>query len=472
MTLLVAPGSSNIANVKSFGAVGNGVADDTAAVVAAVAFLALLGGGTLYFPAGTYKLSAAVVLSSGIWVQGAGVNETTITLATNTTPAIFFYASAASNIAVRDITFNGGAQTDTAVRIQLDTNCTDCTIERCAFTNCKTAIWLSVGGTRIRIADNRFNSVVDYAVRANEGTGNGIWIERNYVANVTSGVASPPAAFIINAANVTVGDNIIAASVDTGIMVAGAANRDVLVERNIVSTTLVGIFAGSGARRTRILGNDVSSASDFGINLHDTTQAKAEAVVAGNLIHDNGKSGIQLEAVQGVAVVGNTILRVGTNTGATNQQRSGIGMQDLSTFSITNVSVVGNTIRDDAGSPTMTYGILLESAVNSAVVVSDNSLAGATIGNLVGLTTKTVASAATTTLPDYDSVFFVSGTTTITTLTASWAGRMVTLIFQGILTLTDGGNLKLAGNFVTTADDTITLVSDGTNWYECARSVN
>jgi hypothetical protein len=48
----------------------------------------------------------------------------------------------------------------------------------------------------------------------------------------------------------------------------------------------------------------------------------------------------------------------------------------------------------------------------------------------------------------------------------------VALQFSGALTFTDGSNLKLAGNFVTTADDTITLVSDGTNWNEMARAVN
>jgi hypothetical protein len=48
------------------------------------------------------------------------------------------------------------------------------------------------------------------------------------------------------------------------------------------------------------------------------------------------------------------------------------------------------------------------------------------------------------------------------------------LIFQGILLMSDGSNLKLAGNMNTTADDTMTLVSDdtGANWYEIARSVN
>jgi hypothetical protein len=41
-------------NVKDFGAVGDGVADDTAAINAAAAYLTSIGGGVLYFPRGTY----------------------------------------------------------------------------------------------------------------------------------------------------------------------------------------------------------------------------------------------------------------------------------------------------------------------------------------------------------------------------------------------------------------------------------
>lgn len=71
-------------------------------------------------------------------------------------------------------------------------------------------------------------------------------------------------------------------------------------------------------------------------------------------------------------------------------------------------------------------------------------------------------------------VFHVTGTTTITSITSTnfAAGTVIVLIFDGILTFTDGNNLKLAGNFVTSADDTITLAYDGTNWYETARAVN
>lgn len=84
-----------------------------------------------------------------------------------------------------------------------------------------------------------------------------------------------------------------------------------------------------------------------------------------------------------------------------------------------------------------------------------------------------VASAAALPLPT-GSVFHVTGTTTITSITSTnfQSGVTITLIFDGILTVTDGGNLKLAGNFVTTADDTLTLAYDGTNWYEVCRSVN
>jgi hypothetical protein len=52
------------------------------------------------------------------------------------------------------------------------------------------------------------------------------------------------------------------------------------------------------------------------------------------------------------------------------------------------------------------------------------------------------------------------------------SGHVVTLIFAGILTVTDGSNLKLASSYTTTADDTLTLACDGVSWYEVARSVN
>lgn len=85
----------------------------------------------------------------------------------------------------------------------------------------------------------------------------------------------------------------------------------------------------------------------------------------------------------------------------------------------------------------------------------------------------TIASAATIAIPLGQRVATISGTTGITSITATGhSGTTVLLIFAAALTVTDGGNLKLASNFTTTADDTLTLACDGTNWFEMARSAN
>lgn len=90
-----------------------------------------------------------------------------------------------------------------------------------------------------------------------------------------------------------------------------------------------------------------------------------------------------------------------------------------------------------------------------------------------------IIAAATILIPPDGDVFHVTGNTNITngiTVNPWDNGRTAKLIFEGTPTVSDTGTSKLAGNFVaagTTNDfDTLTLVCDGTNWYEVARSVN
>lgn len=65
-------------NVKIFGAKGDSVedgssgSDDTAAIQAAIDHVAGLGGGTLYFPAGYYKITSYLKLCPNLHVLGAG----------------------------------------------------------------------------------------------------------------------------------------------------------------------------------------------------------------------------------------------------------------------------------------------------------------------------------------------------------------------------------------------------------------
>lgn len=63
-------------SVKDFGAVGDGVADDTAAIQAAID---AAENGELYFPAGDYKITSSISIPGRITVRGAGVRQTIIT---------------------------------------------------------------------------------------------------------------------------------------------------------------------------------------------------------------------------------------------------------------------------------------------------------------------------------------------------------------------------------------------------------
>ena len=66
-------------NVKrQYGAGGAGTTDDTAAFQAAVTAAAAAGGGVVYFEAGTYKITGAITIASGVIVMGESAATTTI----------------------------------------------------------------------------------------------------------------------------------------------------------------------------------------------------------------------------------------------------------------------------------------------------------------------------------------------------------------------------------------------------------
>ncbi|MBL8659194.1 MAG: hypothetical protein JNM75_05515 [Rhodospirillales bacterium] len=66
----------NIASVKDYGAIGDGVADDRAAIQTTIDRISALGGGVILFPPGEYLVSDAVHLRENLTLVGYGATTT------------------------------------------------------------------------------------------------------------------------------------------------------------------------------------------------------------------------------------------------------------------------------------------------------------------------------------------------------------------------------------------------------------
>jgi hypothetical protein len=74
-------------SVTDFGAVGDGVADDTVAIQAAINYVTTLGGGSVYFPVGEYLAGGLIVDSQ--YVNLTGASEASIVTVKNSTTGIW-----------------------------------------------------------------------------------------------------------------------------------------------------------------------------------------------------------------------------------------------------------------------------------------------------------------------------------------------------------------------------------------------
>jgi len=115
---------SQYVSVKDFGAVGDGVADDTAAIQAAID-----EANGVFFPTGSYLVNAQIDLKSNLLLFGEGGSK--IVLDTGVTPYVL-RGSATNNVTIRDLEIEGnGASGFSTVYI---TNATNVTVDNCVIT--------------------------------------------------------------------------------------------------------------------------------------------------------------------------------------------------------------------------------------------------------------------------------------------------------------------------------------------------
>jgi hypothetical protein len=114
---LTAVGLTDWVNVKnaSYGAVGDGVTDDTAAIQSAISAVAATGG-VVYLPAGKYLLNGSSGLSiptSAVTLRGAGTEASRILIGSSFTGSSAITVTGA-NAQVTDLSVNGSSTTTTS----------------------------------------------------------------------------------------------------------------------------------------------------------------------------------------------------------------------------------------------------------------------------------------------------------------------------------------------------------------------
>lgn len=92
-------------NVKWFGAKGDGVTDDTAAIQAAIDAMHSSGGGEVYIPSGTYILSNYLTIYS--YIKLIGASQYAVTIKQTNANAAHIYANDVLYPTIKDITFVG-----------------------------------------------------------------------------------------------------------------------------------------------------------------------------------------------------------------------------------------------------------------------------------------------------------------------------------------------------------------------------
>jgi hypothetical protein len=97
-------------SVKDFGAVGDGVTDDTAAIQAAVTYLSSLGGGAVYFPHGTYKVTAQINIPAPVWTPFLISGNSRSQIVSTHNGKVFNDAS--GNVRFENLDFSGPGKTN------------------------------------------------------------------------------------------------------------------------------------------------------------------------------------------------------------------------------------------------------------------------------------------------------------------------------------------------------------------------
>lgn len=481
-------------NVKTYGAVGDGVTLDHAAIIAADAAAATAGGGTVFFPRGTYKCAANLTPSSGNAWRGEGVGSQINLVDDATATSRTIYILSKSDVTVENLYIqqsNAASRTGVYGLIRIESS------SRVTVRNCKIGKSSSTGIHVIQGTDLLFEGNVVSGTLAD-----GIHVSRNSVrvrilgntvtASNDDGIAiisyTDVTGVYPNCEDIVVAGNTVS-SILTGRGIAVYGGRNILVTSNTISTTdhagiIISGSPATGALSTTttryavmvgVVGNTIrnvgvlaGATTKSGIYVSNVRQLR----IADNNIDTAAADGVTLAGVvKDVTVVGNTINRAAargillTQTTSTDARLiqelfTDLGETGVVTARSADVTVTSNTVRKSTSEGISFIGAAAADLVKG-VVVAENTVNSNGFDGIALL---------------YCDTFAVEGNTVRGNAVSSYAGIRVSLSGHGAvvgngIAANDTGLLLVSANTTLIAANQLNVNASG-GLYEDAGSAN
>jgi hypothetical protein len=492
---LAAGANDGVVSVKDFGAKGDGVTDDSAAIQKAVDETAG-DGRTVFLPAGVYMLQKAVHMRDGLTMKGAGRFVTILRLMPSSNGPILetqVKNQFDEDLTLMDVTLDGDAgnteQTGGSVALLHTYNIRRWHVARCRimrgrgygaglqgnpntgngpqediyFADCEfdENHYGGVEGTgSIDIKSCKRFTMVNCTVRKD---GVGFDVRAHFATYINCHARECEFGFVLRQTDNLAGSTedeayftVIGGSAeDCGAGIAIAHNNNQETDKGYTHVTVIGFNArnnihGIGtsnptppntdnAIALSVLGGQFSDNEGYGLGISTSRNFTASGAVC-----RKNSYGINLRDTENASISGCDL---------SDNENWGIGMEE-EVLPTNRVAAVGNTVMGNGA------GAIPNMGPNSKIAANTTDEG------------SSVTAASTITLPESSETVVVTGTTSINSIKASFGGRRVVLVFLQALTVVNGSNLKLKGNFNATGFDTLTLVCQGGTWYELSRSVN
>ena len=419
-------------NVRQFGAVGDGVADDTFAIQAAIDSLSAYGGGVA-IPPGVYRITAAIKMRPNIVLQGNGGATIKQGNAANLTILLDFNTYSAVNSTVTGLAFDGNRANNTGGNLTyiIASAQSGTQITGCAFNNAPGVGVLLQAASPV-VANNVFSSVFGIGVVL-RGPAASTAMAGRIVNNKFSNVGYFGISAIWADYNVITGNTIIGQSLRQQVTTAGTAVTWVSGSQftsllpgmfiriggagggefqigSIQSATALTLTASAGSNTnvaantgqadlinidccayTIVSENALGGGMSGGVVIHNSTGSAGclSTIVANNSIIGVGSAGIALESNTGSTTVidttiiqGNTVIGCGMG-GAANSANTSNGIWLIGNLT-QNTLIAGNTCNGFSGGFQL-WGIYIDpSVVAGQTTVTGNLSIGNTTGDVFG----------------------------------------------------------------------------------------